>query len=64
MPAKRSKDLAANRKQARLDYLYYAAKRVANNFGCDEDGVASDWSEWVDLQKALKSSYDAGDISR
>lgn len=64
MTAKNPKDLSAKRKQHRIEALYHAAERVSRHFGQDENGVLSDWSEWVNLRQALKAAYDARDISR
>lgn len=63
MPAKKPKDLAAQRKQARLDSLYETAARVERKYGRDENGVPSDYNEWLRLRQALKNVIDHGDVS-
>ena len=44
-----------------LEALIHAAERVDSHYGHDDKGEPLDWSEWVDLRRALQNARHAAD---
>ena len=59
MKPKKQEKVSRARQEA-LQELVLAAERVSDKFGCHEDGEPSDWSEWVELRRAIQNAKTNG----
>ena len=60
---KKTKEAKENETLRRLLLdLIWAAERVSNKYGTDDDGVPSDWKEWIAVRVACQEARTKGKL--
>jgi hypothetical protein len=59
MPAHKTLQQKRDRLLDAVEALVHDAERCSYKFGHEEDGMPSDWTEWVNLRRSLQEARNA-----